>query len=1216
MKTFFILLVSFFLFSSSIRGQVIYNINLKAEVGFPDPQITWSANIPNGPFGGPIVVGNTVSENEAANIFTTVLDNYGGIVWEQQWNAPDSSNDYGSSVALFGDTLIVGGATFNLLQQAYDFVILAYDVTDGSLLWSTVHNGTGNNHDGVTGLAIDSLGGIYATGASVGIGSLSDYLTMKLHMGTGAILWQQRYDYNSLHDAPVKIIEASGSVVVVGASANMINDWDYCTVEYDHAGNQTAVRRSGSGTYYFDQPTDMVKDATGNVYVCGRVKNTNGDEDIKLLKMDSDLNILWQETIDVAGTDDGANAVAVDILGNVFITGYYTTEGNNKGFVAYKFDSSGDVIWSKKFAAPWGGNFEGMDVATWYGISVYTGYLRGENGTDDLVLYVLDDYGKQVLFTTFDLLNAGIAFEKGTTIDYINETNLAIGATVTNPSLGTTRYLTLRYDYKLRDMEPEVIDSIPAYHKTEMIARFRTDVLNYDFIDNKNMRFAKLEDVIDEVAIALMDSVLDNRCKDWTVSKIFPYLTSANQTMLNAHGIEVQLPQFYTWLTLSIPKDETIEEVIPLLDELGSVFVDVSFNECVVPFSVPNDEWYGAKQKSLHLVVDPNTTPIYPPHIDIEPAWEYSVGSRANIDGGTNTTVGVFDSGINENHEDLNILEGYDYYYDNGNSTVLNPENDQANDSHGTAMAGIIAAKRNNEIGVAGIAGGDWENYKPGVNIVNYKILSDAGTVPSNHEIYYGYMNTVFQAMIDASAIGSHPKLDIYNCSWGVNEPVNVPGLPAELSCWDECAIILTTLARQGSVLVAGSGNNGDIDVPKFPASTRPPNQTGDIEFTGSPDEFVICVGGSTSDGLGSLYTSKGYFVDLIAPSYSELIYTTINGDTTSYGHIGATSPAAAHVSGVCALLHDYLTYSDDAVNAVSVPVAEDYEKIITNSAFDIVEHPSFPSQTGIYSQGWDLWSANGLLNARAALEYVDLNYNKIWHFNSDNAGFDIDYVGEMNLNFTKEYNTVPGMEGWNSGQYACDVYQVNAHTTHTFLFGETMLDYWPLHSQSNTYHFVYEGEPFSRIMQFPKVQIMACSETGAYLRGYTFFIKHPVGQEGVSVNEWYPVDTLNAYMAYSVYTSTATSVNPPKPKEDWSFSLYPNPASDQLFLKLPNLNSSYLEVSIHDLSGKLVQSERNTFNSAGNVIKVVNISALASGVYLCSIKSDNKISTLKFIKQ
>jgi len=616
----FIITLSVFWFGNKALGQLLVNTTWHIETGMPDPEIEWSATIADGPFGGPIVVGNTVTENEGANILTTVLHSYGDIVWEQQWNAADSANDYGSSVLLHGDTLIVGGASQNQAQNAYDYVVLAYDIADGTLLWTKLYNGTGNSHDIVSSLATDSVGGIYVTGGSVGSTTLTDYVTLKLDISDGDIIWQNRYDYNDLHDGAVKILFVDGSVMVTGGSANMINDWDICTLELDAAtGSQLAERRSGNSSYYFDQPTDMKQDSAGNIFVCGRTKNTNGDEDIKLIKMASDLDLLWERTLDISGDDDGANAIITDSQNNVYLTGYYTTEESTKGFVAYKLDSNGDSIWSKQFPAPWGQDFIGTDIDTRNNNFIYTGFLEGEHESTDLLVYLLDENGNQKMFQPFDLLNAGIADEKGLTANFVDDNVFVILGSAVNPAIGITRYLNLRYEFQERDMTPTIIDSLPAYHSTEMIARFRTDVLNYDFIDNENLRFAKLEDVITPTALLLMDTVLDMRTKYWTVSKIFPYLTSTNETMLNAHGIEVELPQFYSWLTLSIPKDETIEEIIPVLDELNDVFVDVSFNQCILPFSTPNDVGYIYKQKSLHLSDSLNVS-IYPYHIDIEPA--------------------------------------------------------------------------------------------------------------------------------------------------------------------------------------------------------------------------------------------------------------------------------------------------------------------------------------------------------------------------------------------------------------------------------------------------------------------------------------------------------------------------------------------------------------------------------------------------------------------
>jgi len=51
-------------------------------------------------------------------------------------------------------------------------------------------------------------------------------------------------------------------------------------------------------------------------------------------------------------------------------------------------------------------------------------------------------------------------------------------------------------------------------------------------------------------------------------------------------------------------------------------------------------------------------------------------------------------------------------------------------------------------------------------------------------------------------------------------------------------------------------------------------------------------------------------------------------------------------------------------------------------------------------------------------------------------------------------------------------------------------------------------------------------------------------------------------------------------------------------------------------MSGKLIQQEIISMENSGNKIKLLDISSLSSGVYLCSIQCENKISTLKFIKE
>ncbi|EER08803.1 subtilisin, putative, partial [Perkinsus marinus ATCC 50983] len=63
----------------------------------------------------------------------------------------------------------------------------------------------------------------------------------------------------------------------------------------------------------------------------------------------------------------------------------------------------------------------------------------------------------------------------------------------------------------------------------------------------------------------------------------------------------------------------------------------------------------------------------------------------------TQVTIAVIDDGIEASHPDLKgvVIEGYNVVDKNSNTSPRGP--------HGTLMAGVIGAIRNNRIGIAGI---------------------------------------------------------------------------------------------------------------------------------------------------------------------------------------------------------------------------------------------------------------------------------------------------------------------------------------------------------------------------------------------------------------------------------------------------------------------------------------------------------------------------------
>ena len=206
-----------------------------------------------------------------------------------------------------------------------------------------------------------------------------------------------------------------------------------------------------------------------------------------------------------------------------------------------------------------------------------------------------------------------------------------------------------------------------------------------------------------------------------------------------------------------------------------------------------------------------------------------------------------------------------DTAYGNGN-----PENRFKDESHGTHVAGIIAAERNNGKGIDGVAN-------------NVKIMA-IRAVPNGDE-YDKDIALGIRYAVDNGA-------KIINCSFGKSFSPNPE--------WVYDAI---KYAAQNDVLIIhAAGNDGEnLDDPKNP------NYPNDHRFSGQ--EFVdnvLTVGALASDygsGMVAVFSNYGKEnVDIFAPG--DDIYSTLpNND---YDFQGGTSMAAPAVAGIAALIRSH----------------------------------------------------------------------------------------------------------------------------------------------------------------------------------------------------------------------------------------------------------------------------------------------------------------------
>ncbi len=112
--------------------------------------------------------------------------------------------------------------------------------------------------------------------------------------------------------------------------------------------------------------------------------------------------------------------------------------------------------------------------------------------------------------------------------------------------------------------------------------------------------------------------------------------------------------------------------------------------------------------------------------------------------------------------------------------------------------------------------------------------------------------------------------------------------------------------------------------------------------------------------------------------------------------------------------------------------------------------------------------------------------------------------------------------------------------------------------------------------------------------------------------------DAANCYSLY-VETSTSGYRNRTDGKEGQiegvteEFLLFPNPASDAITLDIPVTAETPTQISIFDLSGKLVKTASADLTK-GNTITKVNTSELSAGMYVIRVQNGNYTSTRKFV--
>jgi len=282
--------------------------------------------------------------------------------------------------------------------------------------------------------------------------------------------------------------------------------------------------------------------------------------------------------------------------------------------------------------------------------------------------------------------------------------------------------------------------------------------------------------------------------------------------------------------------------------------------------------------------------------LDVTAAWAMSRGRG--------TVVAVIDTGVSQNADGLNaLMPGIDFV--DGDDQPLDPT------GHGTHVAGTIAQSSANGVGVASVA--------PLATILPVRVLDEQGM---------GSTSEVARGIVWAVDHGA----DVINLSLSSRRSSEVVA--------DACAYAF----EHGVTVVAATGNDGNTDVIGFPAALP----------------TTIAVGATNINDEAAPYTNQGDQIDLVAPGGDTTADDNRDGlgdgvlqesavdSAWAYHAMQGTSVAAAHVSGVAALIHAAGQTDPGAIRILLSDTARDLGR-----------------------SGWDPTFGAGLVDPAAALAAV-----------------------------------------------------------------------------------------------------------------------------------------------------------------------------------------------------------------------------------------------------
>ena len=258
-----------------------------------------------------------------------------------------------------------------LLHTVLFCLIVLPSISKAQVSQDWVRKFVGLGYDNAAGIAADNSGNVWICGNNNWGSNTADIYTVRYNSaGTQTAGFLYNSPFNNADEARGIATDPAGNVYVVGRASVNSSTSDIVIIKYNSSAIQQWVSIFNTPQNYIDDATAIAVDVSGNVYITGHIVKGPFEYDYLTVKYNTAGLLQWSATYNgTANGVDMANDIAVDAAGNVYVTGLSAGRINRLFFVintgydylTIKYNSSGVQQWVQRYNAH-GGNDEAKSL--------------------------------------------------------------------------------------------------------------------------------------------------------------------------------------------------------------------------------------------------------------------------------------------------------------------------------------------------------------------------------------------------------------------------------------------------------------------------------------------------------------------------------------------------------------------------------------------------------------------------------------------------------------------------------------------------------------------------------------------------------------------------------------------------------------------------------------------------------------------------------------